>query len=159
MIPNSQLHLEKQSEEQAVTNASEATQLTKPEASDQINEIAAHTIEPPRGQRSKTTNSIERQNKGPLSSNEEKKTREEKERDLMKAILMHMHRQGYPGRDKLANVIGVSAKTIDRYLDEMEKRGLIQKTGRSSFTVSEFAAKAADEMEKRNEKSGKVDIS
>ena len=63
-----------------------------------------------------------------------------------------MHSEGYPGREKLSKVIGVSAKTIDRYLDEMERRGLIEKTGRSSFTVAEFAAKAVEQTEKRKSK-------
>jgi len=45
--------------------------------------------------------------------------------------------------------LGISAKTIDRYLEEMETLGMIEKTGRSSFTLSERASKAAEESEKR----------
>ena len=51
----------------------------------------------------------------------------------MKAILLDLYKEGYPGREKLAEEVGLSAKTIDRYLEEMETRGMIEKTGRSSF--------------------------
>ncbi|MDG6908070.1 MAG: ATP-binding protein [Nitrososphaerota archaeon] len=114
------------------------------------------------GQKSIPTNPIEHQDKGKkaaVSSKEEKKTKEERQRDLMKGILLYMHKEGYPGREKLAKVMGVSAKTIDRYLDEMESRGVIEKTSRSSFTVAEFAAKAVVETEKRKTKPSQVDKS
>ena len=78
-----------------------------------------------------------------------KKTKAESKPDSMKTILLYLYKEGYPGRDKLAEVLGISTKTIDRYLEEMETLGMIEKTGRSSFTLSERASKAAEESEKR----------
>ena len=71
--------------------------------------------------------------------NDAKLSREEKKLETMKRVLVYLHDKGYPGREKLAKAVGVSVKTIDRHLEELESRGLIEKTGRSSFTVSEFA--------------------
>lgn len=87
--------------------------------------------------------------------NDARMSKEKKKLETMKLLLFHLHEEGYPGRDKLAKAIGVSVKTVDRYLDELEKRGLIEKTGRTSFTVSEFAAKTIEES--RDNESSQVD--
>ena len=72
------------------------------------------------------------QNKETTVSRDKAKTKDERRFDLMKGILLYMHKEGYPGREKLAEILGVSAKTIDRYLDELEGRGAIVRTGRTT---------------------------
>ena len=83
------------------------------------------------------------------TSSQTKKTKGEQKLDSIKTILLYLHKEGYPGRENLAEVVGVSTKTVDRYLEEMEARGLVTKTGRSSFAMSELASKAVEEAEKK----------
>ena len=80
---------------------------------------------------------------------EDQLTKNERKLDSMKKILRYLHKQGYPGSEKLAEVLGVSTKTVDRYLEEMEARGLVRKTDGSTFSLSELASKAVEESEKR----------
>lgn len=76
------------------------------------------------------------------------KRKEEMDEKLkaMFRILSHLHLQGYPGRKNLAKAVGISQKTLDRYLQEMEGSGMIKRMDRGSYTLSEEAVKALEKQ-------------
>jgi predicted transcriptional regulator len=62
--------------------------------------------------------------------------KQEKKMEALKAIMKHLRHEGYPGREKLAEVCGISLRSVDRYLAELQRDGIVQKDGSTYFLTA-----------------------
>jgi uncharacterized membrane protein len=62
--------------------------------------------------------------------------KQEKKVEALKAIMKHLRHEGYPGREKLAEVCGISLRSVDRYLAELERDGIVRKDGSTYFLTA-----------------------